>query len=192
MAAGERVRVPALLSRETTMWLAVGAAVVGVVAVLAWVGATQPENLPFVVAAAVLVVLGVVALVGRRTWLDVQHGTVVRETCFVPRGPVGWADAERVAFVNNRAGQVLLEVRGAGRRSSLYLPLVAVDVGGDRSQDPAFLRTLADQVERWAPRRDSVVAGLRAQAEHGESGGSVRTSPLARRYLASGRRTASS
>jgi hypothetical protein len=149
-----------------------------------WVFATQPENRPFVVGAAVLVCLGVVALLGRRTWLDTGSGEVVRTSFFVRRTAITWADADQVRFTNNRAGQLLLEVRGAGRRSSAYLPLVAVDLGGDRSQDPGFLRLLADQVETWAPQRRTVVEGLRAQAQHLDGGGAVRESPLARRYLA--------
>lgn len=166
------------------MWLAVAATVVGVVVVLAWVFATQPENRPFVVVAAVLVVLGVVALLGRRTWIDTGSGEVVRTTFFVRRAAVAWADADQVRFTGNRAGQLLLEVRGAGRRTSIHLPLVAVDAGGDRTQDPAFLRLLADQLETWAPQRRAVVDGLRGQADHVAAGGSVRESPLARRYLA--------
>jgi hypothetical protein len=181
LTAGDRVRVPALLSRERTMWLSVAAAVLGVGVVLGWVGATQPDNRGFVAVGVVLLVLGVTALLGRRTWLDLAHGTVAREVLFVPRGAVGWADATTVAFTDNRAGQVQLEVRGAGRRTSIYLPLVAVDVGGDRGQDPAFLRLLAAQVETWAPHRSAVVDRLRAQAEHLAAGGEVRSSPLARR-----------
>lgn len=187
MAGADRVRVPAILSRERTMWLSVAAAVVGAVVVLGWVGATQPDNLPFVIVVAVLLVLAGVALAGRRTWLDRAHGTVVREVLFVPRGPVAWADAEKVAFTDNRAGQLLLEVRGAGRRTSLFVPLLAVDLGGDRSQDPVFLRVLAEQVETWAPQRTPVVEQLRAQADHVAGGGDVRSSPLARR-LGVGRR----
>ncbi|MBZ5738307.1 hypothetical protein [Nocardioides mangrovi] len=184
--AADRVRVPALLSRERTMWVSVAAAVVGAVAVLAYVGATQPANLPFVVAVAVLLVVALVFVAGRRTWVDRARGAVVREIVFVPRGPVTWADAERVAFTRNHAGALLLEVRGAGRRTSLYLPLLAVDIGGDRCQDPAFLRVLADEVARWAPSRASVADQLRTQADHLDAGGDVRSSPLARRLSTRG------
>lgn len=163
------------------MWLSVAAALVGVVIVLGYVGATQPDNLPFVVVVAVLAVLGLVGLLGRRAWVDRTRGAVVRETFFVPRGPVAWADAERVAFTKNHAGVLLLEVRGVGRRTSLHLPVLAVDIGGDRCQDAGFLRLLADEIERWAPARASVVEQLRAQADHQAAGGDVRSSPLARR-----------
>jgi hypothetical protein len=89
-----------------------------------------------------------------------------------------------VRIRNNNAGQALLEVRGEGRRTSTYLPLVAVDLGGDRSQPPEFLGILADQIERWAPERGAVVKLLRAQADHMAAGGAVRESPVARAHLA--------
>ena len=78
-------------------------------------------------------------------------------------------------------------MRGEGRRTSTYLPLVAVDLGGDRSQPPEFLRVLADQIERWAPERGAVVKLLRAQADHVAAGGDVRESPVARAHLARAR-----
>ena len=115
------------------------------------------------------------------------RGLLVREVLFLLRRPAAWADAEVVRFTANRAGQVMLEVRGAGRRTSTYVPLAAVDLGGDRSQSPKFLRLLADQIEAWAPQRATVVKKLRAQAEHAEAGGGVRESPLARAHLARAR-----
>jgi len=169
------------------MWLSVAAGVVGLVGVAAWVWATRPANRSSVVTGTVVLVVLLVVLVARRTWLDPQRGQVVREVLFVWRRPVAWADAERVRLSSNRGGQLLLEVRGADRRTSIYLPLVAVDLGGDRSQAPELLRLLADQVETWAPTRSAVVSALRAQADHLAGGGSVRESPLARRYLASPR-----
>jgi hypothetical protein len=87
----------------------------------------------------------------------------------------------------NHAGQLMLEVRGAGRRASLHLPLVAVDLGGDRSQPPEVLRALAGQIEAWAPERGSVARQLRAQADHLAGGGGVRESPLAAAHLVRGR-----
>ena len=74
---------------------------------------------------------------------------------------MAWADASVVRIRGNNAGQALLEVRGQGRQTSAYLPLVAADLGGDRSQSPEFLNALADQIERWAPQRAAVVKQLR-------------------------------
>lgn len=91
-------------------------------------------------------------------------------------------------MTSNRAGQVHLEVSGAGRSGVLFLPLVAVDVGGDRSRAPEFLRLLADQVESWSPQRSGIVRELRGQADHLAAGGAVRSSPLARRLAARGGR----
>ena len=180
----DRVVVPRLLSRAPTMWLSVAAVVVGVPAVVGFLWATQPDNRPFALALGVIVVVGALLLLVRRTWLDTARGTVVREVLLVRRQSVAWADAEVVKLTNNRAGQLMLEVRGAGRRTSIHLPLVAVDLGGDRSQSAEFLGVLADQIEHWAPQRSSVVTKLRAQAEHVASGGGVRESPLARAHLA--------
>lgn len=163
------------------MWVSVGVAVLGVVAVLAWVGVTQPGNRPFVVVGGVLLAACTLVVLGRRTWVDPAHGTIVRETLFVRSGAIAWADAAKVALTDNRAGQLLLEVRGAGRRTPVLVPLVAVDVGGDRAQGPDLLRLLANQVERWAPQHATVVARLRAQADHLAGGGDVRSSPLAQR-----------
>ncbi|MBA3782374.1 MAG: hypothetical protein H0X12_11060 [Nocardioides sp.] len=186
--SAERIRVPALLSSSVTMWLSVVAAGAGVVGVVAWALLTQP--LANQVAAFVLAVV-LVGLIGglatRRTWLDPSSGLLVREVAFVWRRPLAWSDATVLRPRDNHAGQVMLEVRGAGRRTSTYLPLLAVDAGGDRSQPPGFLRVLADQIEVWAPSRGAVVKVLHAQADHLETGGAVRDSPLARAYLARAR-----
>jgi hypothetical protein len=176
--AAERVRVPRLVSRELSMWLAQGAGLVGAIAVLVWGWTTQEENRPFVVVAVVFFLVVFTPLLWRSTWIDRTHGTVVRTIMGVSRRPVTWADAARVTLTSNRAGGLLLEVRGAGRRTSTYLPLADVGTGGDRSQEPGFLRLLADEVERWAPRHGEVVARLRGQADHLERGGDVRSSPL--------------
>lgn len=181
----DRVRVPRLLSRSASMWLSVGAAVVAAVGVVVWALLTQP----LVNQVSGVLVFGFLAsvlgfLIGRRTWLDPASGVVGRDVCGLFPRTTSWAGAQRVQVGSNRGGQALLEVRGVGRRTSVYLPLVAVDPGGDRSQQPDFLRLLADQVETWAPQRRAVVAALRAQADHLASGGSVRESPVARRYLA--------
>jgi hypothetical protein len=150
-----------------------------------WALITQPltNQVAGVVGVAVLLVfLGL--LVFRSTSLDTERGLVVRTICGVWDRPVAWAGASRVGIRNNNAGQALLEVRGEGRHTSTYLPLVAVDLGGDRSQPPEVLRMLADQIERWAPERGAVVKQLRAQADHVAAGGTVRESPVARAHLA--------
>lgn len=169
------------------MWLAVAAAAVGVPAIVAWAFLTQPVgNQVAAVAVGVLFVGFVVFLVTRRTWLDPDQGLLVREVAGVWRRSVAWADASEVRFRSN-GGQALLEVRNKGARTSAYLPLVAVDVGGDRSLPPEFLRTLADEIERWAPDRSAVIKQLRAQADHMTAGGAVRESPVARAHLARAR-----
>ncbi len=184
MPGTDRVAVPRLLSRSVTLWLSVAAAVIAVPAVVAWAWVTQPENRIPAVVVGVLLLGGLGFLVLRRTWLDTREGLLVHEVLYLLRRRAAWADAEVVKFTPNRAGQVMLEVRGAGRRTSTYVPLAAVDLGGERSQSPEFLSTLADQIEAWAPQRGAVVKGLRAQADHLGSGGPLRESPLARAHLA--------
>jgi hypothetical protein len=182
----EPIPVPRLLSRSLTMWLCAAAAVVGGAAVVAWGILTQPAgNRVAAIVVGVLLVGFVVVAVFRKTWLDPDRGLLVREVAGVWRRSAAWAEADELR-VRSAGGQALLQVRGSGRRSSAYVPLVAVDLGGDRSQSPEFLRTLADQVERWAPERGAVVKLLRAQAEHVAGGGTVRESPVARAHLVRG------
>jgi hypothetical protein len=169
------------------MWVSAIAAAVAIPAVVVWALITQPmtnQVAGLVGVAVLLVFFGL--LVFRSTSLDTERGLVVRTICGVWDRPVAWAGASRVRIRNNNAGQALLEVRGEARRTSTYLPLVAVDLGGDRSQPPEVLRMLADQIERWAPERGAVVKLLRAQADHMTAGGAVRESPVARAHLARG------
>ena len=183
--SADRVFVPRLLSRSVSMWLSVAAAALSIPAVLVWAFVTQPAGnqvAGVVFCVVILAVLG--ALVLRRTWLDVERGLLVRELLGVVRRPAAWVDASVVRVRSNRGGQALLEVRASGRRTSTYIPLVAVDLGGDRSQSPEFLGVLADQIEHWSPQRVALVNALRAQAGHLAAGGSVRDSPLARAHLA--------
>lgn len=169
------------------MWLSVAAGALAVPAVVVWALFTQPVgNQAAAILIGALFVGFVVFVVTRRTWLDPDRGLVVREVAGVWRRSIGWADATELR-VRRAGGQALLQVRGEGQRRSTYVPLVAVDVGGDRSQPPEFLTALADQVERWAPHRGAVVKLLRAQAEHVATGGDVRESPVALAHLVRGR-----
>jgi len=167
------------------MWVSAIVGALSIPAVVVWALITQPvtNQVAAVVFGAVMIGF-FVPLIYRSTSLDTERGLVVRTICGVWDRPVAWAGASTVRIRNNNAGQALLEVRRQGRRTSTYLPLVAVDLGGDRSQSPEFLRTLADQIELWAPERGAVVKQLRAQAEHVAAGGTVRESPVALAHLA--------
>lgn len=166
------------------MWLSVAAAAVAVPAVVGWAMLTQPAGNQVVAGLIAVAFLGfVVFVVTRRTWLEPDRGLLVRESAGVWRRSAALADAPELR-IRTSGGQALLQVRGQGRRTSSYAALVAVDMGGDRSQPPEVLRTLADQIERWAPHRGTVVTLLRAQADHVAAGGSVRESPIARAHLA--------
>ncbi len=177
----ERVPVPRLLSRSPSTWLSMAVAVGGLVAVVGYFSLAGPTRVPAIVV-GVLLLGSFAVLLSRRTWLDAANGRVVRETARVYRRAVPWAEARAVQVRSNNAGQALLQVQGGG--GSAWIPLVAVDLGGDRTQQPQFLELLADEVERWAPTRGAVVKQLRAQAAHVASGGTVRDSPIARAHLA--------
>ena len=98
------------------MWLSLAAGFIAIPAAAAWAWVTQPESRVVTAVLAVLMIGALVLLVLRRTWLDTQHGLLVREVLFVLRRPAAWADAEVVRFTDNRVGQLMLEVRGPGRR----------------------------------------------------------------------------
>lgn len=186
-AAG-RIPVPGLRSRSASMWLSVLVAAVAVLGIVGWALATQPvTNQVAAVVLAVVLFGGLGALAARRSWMDTDRGTLVRRSWTLRQQEVAWSEASRLRLQPNHAGQLMLEVRGASRRASFHLPLVAVDLGGDRSQPPEVLRALADQIESWAPERASVARKLRAQADHLAGGGAVRESPLATAHLVRGR-----
>jgi hypothetical protein len=177
----ERVPVPRLLSRSPSMWWSMAVAVVGMVAVVGYFSLDGSTRVPAILV-GVLLLGSLAVLLSRRTWLDTDNGRVVRETARVYRREVPWAEARTVRVRSNNGGQALLQVQGGG--GSAWIPLVAVDLGGDRTQPPQFLELLADEVERWASDRGAVVKQLRAQAAHVASGGAVRESPIARAHLA--------
>lgn len=173
-----RVALPSLLSRSWTMWLSLGVAVVGGLAVVGWIALTDPANRPYAVVVAALVVVAVLLVTLRRRWLDVDAGAVVLQVAGVWRRSWRWAEASEVAIVTTQAGQVLLRLRDPQRRTAFQHTLVADDLGGERAQPPEVLRTLADQIEQWSPRHTGVARRLRSQADHLTGGGAARGSPL--------------
>ena len=176
------VPVPRLLSSDRGTWLSMAATVLGVVGVVVWAVMTRPA-LDAAIGAGVVLLIGLVVggLILRRHELDTAEGALVR--VWGPgRRSVPWRDAE-VRLVPNRGGQLVLAVRRPGGRAS-YLPMLAADLGGPRSQSPAFLRLLAGEVERGG--HAGVAGRLRAQADHLDGGGEVLGSPLHRLMATSG------
>jgi hypothetical protein len=176
---GGSIVVRRLLSSSRSLWLSVAAAVVGAVAVAGWGLATQTGTnrvMAALIGVAILVVL--VVVVWRRTWVDTAHGTISQSVVGVRTRRVAWAEASTIDLERNRAGQLALRVVGDG---TIRATVLAVGAGGDRSMDPDQLRMLADQVATWAPERSRVADALRAQAEFVDQGGAPRESPLARR-----------
>ena len=172
-----RVRIPGFTSRSWWGWVI--ATAVAVVAMGAFVFATQPESRGAVVTVLPAFALFSAALCWRSTWLDPASGTVTRVHCRVWRREVALRPGTAVSLVPNGGGSLLLAVKPQhGRR--LFLPIVARTDYVDQSQSPELLRVLADTVERHhAGGARPVAEALRRQAEHLEAGGTVAGSPLA-------------
>ncbi len=179
LGEGGRVEVPRLLSRRPTMWLSAGATVLGALVMAGWAVATE-TGVNRVMAGLVVAATAaaVAAVVWRRTWLDTGDGTLHHRVAFLPERRVAWVQATTVDLERNRAGQLALRARG--ERGTVRITLLADDLGGERSARPDLLRVLADEIDRWAPERQRLTSRLRAQADHVESGGALRESPLAR------------
>lgn len=162
------------------MWMSGLATLVGSVGVIVW-GLVTRDGLDLVIAGVlgVLLCVGVVFAVWRRVWVDTGAGTISRSFVGVLTRTVAWSEASVIDLETTVARQMNLRVKGPA--GTIRATLVVSGSSDDRSIEPAQLRLLADEIERWATERDQVVAALRAQAEHLEAGGGVRESPLAQR-----------
>lgn len=180
MANETRIRVPRPGKVGLVNWLILGGTVVVAVGILVWgVVSPVPANRFSAIAAFVILVVLFAVLIGRSTWIDPDRGLVVGKVLWFWRKPVELSTAH-IALVNNRGGTLMLGIRGAGRRTSIYLPLLQIGDYGNRSQEPEFLRFLADVLDRWAPKvQRTVTEPLRKQAEFIASGGAPQESPLA-------------
>jgi len=173
----DAVRVPALTHRTAKLWIA-GTAVV-LVAVVTYLAVTQPENRWAAYTLVPLVVLAVAVVASQRAWVDPMAGTVTRTRWLVPRRTVDLSRATRVTLTGS-GPQALLDVRSGPR--GVYLQLLLLSDYAELSQEPAFLTTIAETLERHAPPkvRGAVPGEIRAQAAHLAAGGTPTTSPLAR------------
>lgn len=174
----ERVRIRPLTSRLHLAWMV--ATGVAVLVIFTVVFITQPDNRVFVLVVGPLFALYVIALSWRSIWLEPAEGALlmVRWRVYHRRVPLG--PGTQIALVPNRAGELLLGARPPSVRRRLYVPILALTVYVERSQDPAVLRLLADTLQRHGTGGGpTVVRQLRAQAEYIEAGGHPRTSPLA-------------
>ena len=150
-----RVVVPRMLSRQPSMWISIAVAAAGAVAVIAWF-ASKPETRLSALVLGVLYVGFVVVLLSRRVVIDTKRGTVTREMLWVLRRSAPWDEAK----LQTTPAKVRLLSVGPS-----HIPIAADDLGGTRAQSPEFVTFLADQVERWAPGKRSVVRELRKLAE---------------------------
>ena len=170
------VRIPGMSSRTSRRWII--ATAVGVVAVLGYLGVTQPETRVYMLLLIPLA-LFFTALVWQSTWLDPVAGSLVRVRCRVWRREVRLEPGTAVSLVPNGGGALLLKAKAASG-PALYASVVARTDYLDESQPPALLRQLADAVEQHrAGGARSVAVALRKQADHLEAGGTVASSPLA-------------
>jgi hypothetical protein len=160
--------------REWRFWVVLSA-VAGLLT-LGWYGVTDPTTRPWVAGMLVAVPVLFASFLNLDTWLDTAHGRLRHRRAWLVPWEVRWAEATTVRFRSNHFGAVVLQVRG---RRSIFVPVVADDMRGPRSQPPALLRLLADEIRRWAPARHHGVAGeLDAQADHLDAGGLVADSPV--------------
>lgn len=171
------VRIPGFSSRSGRRWMT--ATVVAGLAVVGYLGITQPENRVFAVTALPVLAVFFAALGWQSTWLDPSAGTLLRVRCRVWRRVVLLEPGTAVSLVSNGGGSLLLELKPQ-RGRALYAPVVARTDYLDRSQPPSLLRQMAEAVEQHrASGARSVAAALRKQADHLEAGGTVASSPLA-------------
>ncbi|MFI2753738.1 hypothetical protein ACGIF2_09915 [Cellulomonas sp. P22] len=145
-----------------------------------YVGVTQPQNRWAVAIGLVVLAVAILLVVSDRRWLDTAPGAVGRSRLGRHRR-VPLQPTSSVQLISNRGGGVLLVTRPQkGRPINIAVLLLSDYV--ERSLPADFLRLLADTIERGRPGgARSVVAELRAQADHVAGGGSARTSPLAAR-----------
>ena len=174
MSEVDRVPIGRLTSRSGTAWL--GGTVVAVLGLLGWVWVTRPGDRWAVAIAAVVLAGAALWITSRRTWLEPATGTVVRTALWALRRRYELGSARSVRLVDTRAGVLSLAVTD-GRTA--YLPVLAVTDYVRRSQPPALLRLLAEQIEARAPAARRVATQLRRQAAFLDAGGPVEHSPLA-------------
>jgi hypothetical protein len=174
MSGSERVPIQPLTSRTGTAWLA--GTVVLVAGVLGYLAATQPQQRVPVAVVGLVVVIAVLGLLSRRTWIEPASGTVVRETFWCWRRRAELPSATAVALVDNRGGGMLLRISD---ERTVQLPVLLLSDYVQRSQPPRVLRLLADQVDRHVPNGGRVAEQLHRQADFIAAGGPAVQSPLA-------------
>lgn len=177
MTTPAAIRLPRLTTRAS-LGVAIGMLVV-LLAVTAYLIATQPANAPYGAAVAVLAALATVGVWRSATWLDPTNGTVTWRRWAVRRTTLALRDATVVEVVGS-GPQALLRVRG-GRVGGHLLLLVLSDQVR-RAQSPETLIMLADVLATHTAARTSgtAVGLLRAQAKHMAATADPATSPLAR------------
>ncbi len=176
-AAAERIPVPLLRSRTLLRWQLFTVALV--VGTQIWHFVTYPDQRWYVLLLLPPVAVFATWVATFRIWVEPGTGTVVmRRFSHHRRVRLAAARAVRLIGSGDRGVQLMVS-EGGGLRRSIFLPLLALGMYVERSQDAATLRILADQLDRWAPAHAELAQLLRRQAAHEAAGGAPDTSPLA-------------
>lgn len=173
------VRIPALTTRSAMRWLC-GTGVL-VVATIVWGFVTDPQNRPYTLISAAVIVL-LACWMPFSLWLDTETGAVL---AIRGRGRIVYRiplrDGTTVTAVpDHLGGRVLLGLRPHGSRFRDFIQVLAMTIYVENSMSPDLLRLLADTLDRHHTHgADEVGPLLRAQAAHLDAGGGPGDSPLA-------------
>lgn len=175
------VRIPALTTRSAMRWL-YGTGVL-VVATIIWGFVTDPQNRPYTLISAAVIVL-LACWMPFSLWLDTEAGAVLAvrgrgRGRIVYRMPLG-NEATVTTVPDHMSGRVLLGLRPHGSRFRDFIQVLAMTIYVENSMSPDLLRLLADTLDRHGTHgADEVGPLLRAQADHLDAGGGPGDSPLA-------------
>jgi hypothetical protein len=180
MSDSGRLRLFIKTPLSAVAWL-VGT-LLSVLAAIAFLFVTQPENRWAVWVVLALIVLFVIFVSTGRRWIETSTGTVVWQRCWVLRSRVKLENATSFEFVSDPGVSLAVAIRSpeSRRRRNIDVLLLTMYVKG--SMAPELLNGFADQIERWshAQAYGNLPKQLRAQAKHVNSGGEPDASPLAR------------
>lgn len=169
-------KVPGLGSGLKFGWV-VAAIIVVPLVICAVVAVADPSTMAVNVVVVIVFWFLMALLFSGRREIDFAHGVVSSRRFWVMHHVLRFDRLERCDVRDNHAG--LLQLRLDDGRA-LYLPLL-LSTGTPRSQQPGFLRALADSLAQHGspPVVGETVAVLRAQADHVDSGAALGVSPLA-------------
>ncbi|MFC5997121.1 hypothetical protein ACFP6A_00035 [Quadrisphaera sp. GCM10027208] len=164
--------------RSRSLWLTLWLLAVAMLAIEAWVWATDPDNRPWApLILPFMYVLGVGMTMRVELTTDPPALTWRSPLAFwrstAPLGP------RTTVQLRGAGSTVSVHARADGRRFGVSVDVLAATEYVRRSRDPEELEALAKAV-RGARGGHEVARQLRAQAAHVRAGGDVQSSPLAK------------